>query len=182
MSSSYAAISQLTFDLAAKQAIYAANPTLYTKGTDPMTLASDNIFSDGYAYQMATLTPNTTTGGYDTYLEVTVNGSGVTTGLGNLEKENAKQFSLEQNFPNPYLNETIVPLYLVQPSDIKIDLYDLQGRMVATVTRNRLSSGDHDILLNMKALGISTGNYIYQIEVKNSNGIFRDCKMMTAGL
>jgi len=182
VSSSYAAISQLTFDVTTKQAIYEANPTLYTKGSDPKTLASDNVFADGYAYQMATLTPNTTTGGYDAYLEVTIQGSGITTGLGNLEKENNRQFSLKQNFPNPYLNKTTVPLHLVQPADVKIDLYDLQGRILKTIHKDRLSSGDHNILMNMQTLGLSTGNYIYQVEVKNSNGIFRDCKMMTAGI
>ena len=95
VSSSYAAISQLTFDVNDKNALYAAYPSLYTKGSDPVSLASDNIFSDGYVYQMATLTPNTTTGGYDSYLEVTVKGSG-TLGIGNEEKETAKQLQLDR--------------------------------------------------------------------------------------
>lgn len=43
-----AAISQLAFDTTAKNAIYAANPTLYPNGADPMTFSTDNIFSDGY--------------------------------------------------------------------------------------------------------------------------------------
>jgi protocatechuate 3,4-dioxygenase beta subunit len=180
VSSSYAAISQLTFDIATKQAIYAANPTIYTKGADPMTLAADNIFSDGYAYQMATLTPNATTGGYDSYLEVTIQGNGVT-GLGHLEKENAKHFSLGQNFPNPYVGETTIPIHLLQPADLTIDLYDLQGKKVATVQQNNLTSGDHNVTLNMQSLGLSTGNYVYQMTVKNKNGVFTDCKMMTAG-
>ncbi len=99
VSSSYAAISQLTFDIATKQAIYAANATLYPNGADPMTLANDNVFSDGYAYQMATLTPNATTGGYDAYLEATIQGSG-TLGMGNLEKENAKQVAAKKKHKN----------------------------------------------------------------------------------
>ncbi len=179
VSSSYAAISQLTFDVAAKNAIYAAHSSLYTKGADPMTLASDNIFSDGYAYQMATLTPNTATGGYDAYLEVTVQGSG-TTGIGNLEKENAKQFTLGQNFPNPYTTETTIPVHLKFPSEVTLDLYDIQGRKVHSITPNRLSAGTHNLTLNMASMGLPTGNYVYQIEVKNANGIYRDCKLMTA--
>jgi protocatechuate 3,4-dioxygenase beta subunit len=180
VSSSYAAISQLTFDVDTKNGIYAANSSLYTKGSDPMSLSSDNIFSDGYAYQMATLTPNSTTGGYDAYLEVAIQGSG-TVGLGNIEKENAKQFSLGQNYPNPYSDETSIPFVLKQPADVAIELWDLSGRKVATVSEKGLSTGDHEITLNMKSLGLSTANYLYQIEVKNSDGIFRQCKMMTAG-
>ncbi|MBK7874059.1 MAG: protocatechuate dioxygenase [Saprospiraceae bacterium] len=44
VSSSYSAISQMTFDIATKNAIYAANPTLYTKGADPLNYNNDNIF------------------------------------------------------------------------------------------------------------------------------------------
>lgn len=180
VSSSYAAISQFTFDIAKKQAIYAANSSLYTNGADPTTLASDNVFSDGYSYQMATLTSNTTTGGYDAYLEVTIKGSGTVTGIGNLEKENAKNFTLGQNFPNPYSNETTIPFHLIQPSDVFLDIYDLQGKKLSRIEQHALPSGDHTILLNMQALGLAKGNYAYQLEVKNENGLYRDCKLMTA--
>jgi len=180
VSSSYAAISQLTFDIPTKQAIYTANPTIYTNGIDPVSLTADNIFADGYVHHMATLTPNTTTNGYNSYLEVTVQGNGVT-GLGHLEKENAKQFTLGQNFPNPYNNETNIPLRLIHDSDLSLDLYDLQGKKLANIQKNGLSAGEHMISLNMEALGLATANYIYQLTVKNSKGTFIDSKMMSAG-
>jgi hypothetical protein len=179
VSSSYSAISQLTFNVADKQALYAANPTDYSKGADPTTLAGDNIFSDGYAYQVATLTPNSTNDGYDSYLEVTVRGNG-TTGMGNIEKENAKQFLLGQNFPNPYVSETVIPVELVHPADVTLAFYDLQGRNVASVVKPNLAPGRHDVPIDLKALGLSAGNYACQIVVKNSDGIFQDFKMMTA--
>jgi protocatechuate 3,4-dioxygenase beta subunit len=179
VSSSYAAISQLSFDITKKQAIYAANATLYTKGDDPTTLSGDNIFSDGYTYQIATLTDNTATGGYDAYLEVTIKGSGIATGLGNLEKENTKNFTLGQNFPNPYSAVTSIPVHLIQQSDVVIDLYDLQGKKMTTISKTNLPAGEAIFQVDMKALGLPVANYIYQVEVKNSNGIYRDCKMMT---
>lgn len=179
VSSSYAAISQLTFPLATKNAIYAANPSLYTKGADPLTFANDNIFSDGYTYQLATLTPNTTTGGYDSYLEVSVQGSG-TSGIGHLEKENAKQFSLGQNYPNPFDAETTIPFKLEQSADVKIELFDLSGKQVATLLNEKRGPGEHQLAVNLKHLGLPNANYAYQIEVKNTNGIYKDCKLMTA--
>lgn len=178
VSSAYSAISQLTFDIPTKQSVYAANPSEYTKGADPMTLAADNVFSDGYAYQMATLTPDGS-GGYESYLEVTVQGNG-TTGIGHIEKENAKNFTLGQNYPNPYTDKTTIPIHLVQAADLTIDLYDLQGRKLTSIAKNNLSSGDHEISLNMQSLGLSTGNYVYQMTLSNKNGIFTDCKMMTS--
>lgn len=180
VSSVYAAISQLTFDVTTKNAIYAANAGEYTKGADPMTLATDNIFSDGYAYQLASLTPNAATGGYDAYLEVTIQGSGTATGLGALEPETGGQFRLQQNYPNPYSGETTIPFNLTNPSDIKIGLFDLSGKKIAEISQQGLGAGDHKIRINTAQLGISSANYIYQLEVENQNGINRQCKMMTA--
>lgn len=178
VSSSYSAVSQMTFDIATKNSIYSANASLYTKGADPMSLSSDNIFSDGYAYQMATLTANATTGGYDAYLEVTVQGTG-TTGIGHMEKENAKQFALGQNYPNPFANETTIPFSLKEPANVGLDIWDLSGRKVKTLHQPNLPAGEHQFSLNLQALGLPAQSYVYQLEVVNANGTFRDCKMMT---
>jgi protocatechuate 3,4-dioxygenase beta subunit len=181
VSSAYAAVSQLTFPIAEKNALYAASSALYTKGADPLTFASDNIFSDGYVLQLATLTKNTA-GGYDSFLEVTVNGTG-TTGVGHAEKENVKQFSIGQNFPNPFEKNTTIPFKLINGGDVTIDLYDLSGRKVATLLNEKnMLSGEHQCPVNFPKLGLATENYMYQIEVKNSDGVFKDVKMMTAAL
>lgn len=180
VSTSYAAISQLTFDLETKKAIYAANSSVYTKGDDPMTLASDNIFSDGYTYQITTPTANSTTGGYDAFLEVTVKGTGTTAGLGNQEKENAKNFLLGQNFPNPYTNFTSIPFNLIHPSDVVLDLFDLQGKKVRSIQKHALNPGEHVLELDMKSLNLPTENYVYQLNVSNKNGNYADTKLMTA--
>jgi hypothetical protein len=179
VSSSYAAISQLSYDIATKNAIYAANPTLYTKGADPLSFANDNIFSDGYAYQLATLTPNAQTGGYNSYLEVAIQGNGVSA-VGHIEKENAKQFTLGQNFPNPFTDETTIPFKLEKTSDVKFELWDLNGKQVATILNESRGAGEHQVKLNLDSLGLPNANYAYQIEVKNDDGIFRDSKLMTA--
>lgn len=180
VSSMYAAISQMTFDVNTKNAIYASNASLYTNGADPMTLAADNIFSDGYTYQIASLTPNTTTGGYDAYLEVAIQGSGTATGLGALEPETGGQFKLKQNYPNPFSDQTIVPFTLANDSDVRLELYDLMGKKVAEVKHPGLGKGDQEITLNLAALNVPTSNYIYQLHVTNSTGSFTQCKMMTA--
>jgi len=180
VSSNYAAVSQLTFDVNAKNAIYSANSALYTKGVDPMSLSSDNIFADGYQYQIASLTANSTTGGYDTSLEVTIQGTGAIL-LGNIEKENAKNLKLEQNFPNPFTNKTTIPYYLNHVSDVKIDLFNTEGQKIHEAMFTQQTQGNHQYVINFENLGIPTANYIYQLEVKNENGLYRDCKMMTKG-
>lgn len=178
VSSTYAAISQLSFDIAEKNALYAAHADIYTKGVDPMSFAQDNVFSDGYAYQVATLSANEE-GGYDTYLEVTVKGSGGTA-IGNIEKENARQFQLGQNYPNPYRNSTTIPFTLNNASKVYFALIDLTGRKVAHLDLGMLQAGEHSLPLDVDALGIGYGNYVYQIRVENNRGIFLQAKMMTA--
>jgi len=178
VSASYAAISQLTFDHNTTNAIYAANAALYTKGADPLTPATDNLFSDGYALQLATLTPNAQTGGYDSYLEVTIQGTGVV-GVSNIEKETAKQVVLEQNYPNPFSNETTIPFELKNPAEVAFELWDVAGNKVAEIEKGNLPAGLHQTEINLGTLGLAPANYLYQIIVKNRYGVFKSCKMMT---
>lgn len=171
--------SQFTFPIAEKNVIYTTIPPYSNYGADPVNPLNDNVFSDGYALQLASLSFNSATNQYESYYEATINGTG-TTGLQKLEPETGGQFKLGQNFPNPYSGETTIPFELTYPSDVKIELWDVTGKKVATVTRENLISGEHLIRINMKSLGITSANYVYQIEVTNSNGSFRQCKMMTA--
>lgn len=178
VSSAYAAVSQLTFPIAAKNALYAAN-ALYTKGADPMTVAADNVFSDGVAFQTATLVANGS-GGYDSFLEVTVQGTG-TVGVGHAEKENAKQFTMGQNYPNPVEKQTTIPFKLLKSGDVTIDLYDLMGQKVARVYNAKgVLAGEQQCVVDLEKLALPTANYMYQIEVTNGEGTFKDVKMMTA--
>lgn len=183
VSSSYSAVSQLTFDIAAKNALYAQYPSLYTKGSDPMTVAGDNVFSDGVTYQTATLTQDST-GNWTTYLEVSVAGSGTGgsgTGIGHIEKENAKQFLLGQNYPNPHTGMTAIPFSIVKSaSKVKFEIFDLSGRKVKDIDRGTLGVGDYSYTVDLGEMNITQGNYIYQINVENAEGIYRECKMMTA--
>lgn len=179
ISSVLTATSQLTFPVDTKNSIYTSDAHYSAHGTDPQTPATDNVFSDGYAYQMATLTPNAATGGWDSYLEVTVNGTG-TAGLAALEPETGGMFKLGQNFPNPYTAETTVPFTLTDNADVNLELFDLTGKKVADIQKPGMAAGDGQITLNMASLGISDGNYLYRLTVKNAQGTYRQCKMMTA--
>lgn len=177
VSSIYKAVSQLTFPVAEKNALYAANSSIYTKGADPMTIEADNIFSDGSTYQIATLTDNGD-GTYSSYLEVAVSGEG--TGLANYEGETGGQFKMGQNFPNPYAGVTNIPFSLITASDVKLELFDINARKVAEIDKGRMAAGEHTIQVETGGLNIPTGNYIYQLQVSNETGTFRQCKMMTA--
>lgn len=179
VSSVYAAVSQFTYPIPEKNAIYAANPDIYTKGADPRSYAQDGIFSDGYAYQLATLTPNPVTGGYDSYLEVTIQGTGVT-GLWNAAPETGGHFVLNQNHPNPFRDKTTVPFTLNTASDIELELWDLSGVKRSQIRQHGLGIGKHQIEVDLQRLGLPNANYVYQLVVTNAHGTFRHSKVMTA--
>jgi hypothetical protein len=143
-----------------------------------LSFAQDNIFADGHEYQLAPLEENSNTGEYHSILEVSVQGNG-TTGIGHIERETFKVFELEQNFPNPYQTKTLIPFRLKQASHVKLELWDLNGRKVSTLLNERKESGDYQIEVNPSKLNIPNGNYVYQLEAVNSNGVFRLPKMMT---
>lgn len=180
VSSAYVAVSQLTFNQDQKQALYDEHGDIYTAGDDPLTPDDDGIFAmpSGYEYQITDITDNEETGGYNAYLEVTVKGSG-TVGMGYLEMQNAKQFFLGQNFPNPVETETIIPLQLLKAGNLKLELYDLAGKKAATLFDGNHAAGDYQLEVNFDKLQIANASYIYQLELKNSDGIFKDHKMLT---
>lgn len=174
-----ARVSQMTWDIAAKNALYAANSAVYTKGADGTTsFGADNIFSDGTSEQLATLT-GSGTGPYSSELTVTVPGSGTATSIAETEMSTLG-FALGQNFPNPYNGQTSVPFSLAERSDVKLAIYDLNARRLTEIARTGLSAGDHSILVDMAELRLVTANYLYQLEVTNGKGTTRNVKMMTA--
>lgn len=178
VSSMYAAISQLTFDHATKNAIYAAYPELYPKGADPLQPSADNIFADGYTYQLATLEPNPDTRGYRAALEVTVQGEG-TLGVGYLEQQAAEHILLEQNIPNPATGATTIPLEVRSPSHVRLELWSVHGIRIATLFDSFLPEGRYAVDVDRAALGLAPGNYVYQLTAQNAHGRFSDCKVLT---
>ena len=178
VSSAYSVVSQFTFNNAEKNADYTSNPTLYPLGVDPVNIANDGFLSNAVPLQVATLFPNSDIGGYESYFEVGVQGNG-TLGVGYFESQNALQFTMGQNYPNPYDGETTIPLTLKNNSDVKMELWDLNGRNLGAIYEGKLAAGEHQIPFTTSSK-LATGNYIYQMILENENGVFKDSKMMTA--
>lgn len=178
VSASYSAVSQLTFDSAVVNQAYAENNSVYTRGADPLTPETDGIFDGDYALQLATLTKDTTTGEYDSYLEIAVQGEGMS-GVSHIERQAAKHVRLGQNSPNPFTKESTIPFELFTASKVRIDLYSLDGKIVYQRELGRLGVGQHEIPLVFSSLGVPAENYVYQLNVMNDEGDFKAVKMMT---
>ncbi|MFW5726013.1 MAG: lamin tail domain-containing protein, partial [Bacteroidota bacterium] len=62
-------------------------------------------------------------------------------------------------FPNPVQNEVSLNFTTEQQGEVKIQLYDLDGRMVETWVDEYLPTGNHHKLIRMNGLNISPGLY-----------------------
>lgn len=175
VNSSYAAISQLTWEDGPKNDLLLAFPDIYTAGPDPVPPGSDGVFADGYEFQTASLTPNTDTGGYDSFLELSVQGSSPT---GYAELEAIKRFTLEQNFPNPAETATNIPFRLHQNARVVFEVYNMQGVLIGQKNLGQLSAGKHQIPVLRNDWGIRSGNYMYQLKVSTEQTTYVQNKLM----
>jgi hypothetical protein len=72
------------------------------------------------------------------------------------------QFSLLQNYPNPFNPITTIKYSLPTTSDIRLDIYDILGRKVATLVNNEQPAGNYQVTWN--ADNVTSGMYFYKIK------------------
>lgn len=70
-------------------------------------------------------------------------------------------FALEQNYPNPFNPSTKINYSVPQTSDVKIEVYDIMGRLVSTLVNETKTTGTYTV--NFNASNFASGMYIYRI-------------------
>jgi len=82
------------------------------------------------------------------------------------------EFALEQNYPNPFNPTTTIRYQLPVTSDVKLEVYDVLGKKVATLVSGRQEAGIYTYTLNASTL--SSGVYFYRLQA----GRFVETKKM----
>ena len=82
-------------------------------------------------------------------------------------------FVLEGNYPNPFNPSTTIGFSVPSESHIRLTVFDILGRKVATLTDQPYAPGRHS--LDWDASNVSSGQYFYRMEV---NGHMIDTKSM----
>jgi hypothetical protein len=74
-------------------------------------------------------------------------------------------FSVNQNYPNPFNGETVVRYFLPRPGIVKIDVLDINGRLVKTHPQQLRPAGEniwtlalHELVSGIYFIRVSAGN------------------------
>ena len=83
-----------------------------------------------------------------------------------------KKFYLSQNYPNPFNPVTLIKYDVPKQSNVKLEIFDVLGRLVETPVDQIMSSGQYEYKFN--ASNLASGIYYYRIESAD----FTDVKKM----
>lgn len=84
-------------------------------------------------------------------------------------------YSLSQNFPNPFNPETKINYELPYSVPVQIKIYDMLGREVVQLVNKEQNAGRYSISFNTQMFGLSSGVYIYRI---HAGDFFQTKKMI----
>jgi len=82
-------------------------------------------------------------------------------------------YDLGQNYPNPFNPSTTIPFALKKSGKVKLEVFDILGRKVATVINGRYEAGAHRIFFS--GAHLAAGVYVYRL----STAEFTAAKKMT---
>jgi YVTN family beta-propeller protein len=106
-------------------------------------------------------------GDFDLDAVVAINSkSGTPSLITNSKIQNPKLFNLAQNYPNPFNPITSIQFQIAKSSVTRLEVYNLNGRLVRTLLDKNLSAGDYRVTWDGKNADnkkVASGVYIYRL-------------------
>ena len=82
------------------------------------------------------------------------------------------EFSLQQNFPNPFNPSTTIEFALPKESDVNLSIYNVIGERIVELISKEMKAGYHQV--EFDASQFASGVYLYRIKA----GSFVELKKM----
>ena len=73
---------------------------------------------------------------------------------------------LKQNFPNPFNPSTVISFYSKEENNVKIEIFNIKGQKIRTLTENNNNAGYNELLWNGKddsGRNVESGVYFYRM-------------------
>ena len=83
------------------------------------------------------------------------------------ENSSPNEIQLFQNYPNPFNPETIISFRLDKRSEVTLEIFTVEGRIVQTLVNSRYLPGNHSIRFDASSL--SSGMYFYRLNTQNQS-------------
>ncbi len=87
------------------------------------------------------------------------------------------EFALKANYPNPFNPTTNIAFDVPEATDVRLEVYDMMGRRVATLINGSLDAGRYEAVWNARSDSgsmVASGVYIYRLRA----GSFESVKQM----
>ena len=88
----------------------------------------------------------------------------------------AATFQLNNNYPNPFNSQTVISYSIFSDSQVKLAVFDIQGRLVKSVKNEFHSPGAYTALwdgLNEQNYSVSSGVYMAVLTTENNRAVKR---------
>jgi parallel beta-helix repeat protein len=129
---------------------------------------SDVILGKSYYYRLSAWDSTGHESEYSDEVQILATEVGEST-----EEENRPPvFQLFQNYPNPFNSSTVIWYHLpdvgYQPAEVEITIYNLLGKLVKTLVKQRQYPGEHKVLWDGKddyGKEVASGIYFYRMKV-----------------
>ena len=86
------------------------------------------------------------------------------------------RFGLEQNYPNPYNDATVIRYSCATEAYVSLKVYNILGQEVVTLVAERKSAGTHTVLWDSRdknGTNLASGIYLYRFKTENDSEIKR---------
>ena len=83
-----------------------------------------------------------------------------------------ESFFLSQNYPNPFNPVTNIRFSILEPSDLKIEIYNIRGQRVRILVDDHLQAGDHVVQWDSRdanGRSAAAGIYFYRLKAGNQS-------------
>ncbi|MDQ3194518.1 MAG: T9SS type A sorting domain-containing protein [Bacteroidota bacterium] len=126
----------------------------------PQIKLSNNQFNSVYFINANT---GYIAGDFGTLLKTTNGGLVFISSENNIHPE---EFSLAQNYPNPFNSGTIIKYQIRTSADVKIIIYNIEGKEMIKIINEKQNAGNYEILFD--ASDLTAGVYLYSLLINNT--------------